>query len=117
MRSVFNVIDDDKDEYINADDLKKFVPNNEGIKNKIEEEFMAPFGMDPNDKMIFNQFCEIIQKDKTYPEVNKIRSRIEKVKQVKKVLKMNKDKDKDKEVEGEGNGEVEGEGKGKVEEK
>ena len=107
MRSVFNVIDDDKDEYINADDLKKFVPNTEGIKNKIEEEFMAPFGMDPNDKMIFNQFCEIIQKDKTYPEVNKIRSRIEKVKQVKKVLKMNKDKDK----------EVEGEGKGKVEEK
>jgi serine/threonine protein kinase len=115
MRSVFNVIDDDKDEYINADDLKKFVPNTEGIKNKIEEEFMAPFGMDPNDKMIFNQFCEIIQKDKTYPEVNKIRSRIEKVKQVKKVLKMNKDKDK--EVEGEGKGEVEGEGKGKVEEK
>ena len=107
MRSVFNVIDDDKDEYINADDLKKFVPNTEGIKNKIEEEFMAPFGMDPNDKMIFNQFCEIIQKDKTYPEVNKIRSRIEKVKQVKKVLKMNKDKDKDKEVEGEGKGKVE----------
>ena len=88
MRSVFNAIDDDKDEYISADDLKKFIPNTEGIKNKIEEEFMAPFGMDPNDKMIFNQFCEIIQKDKTYPEVNKIKSRIEKVKQVKKLLKM-----------------------------
>jgi serine/threonine protein kinase len=100
MKSVFNVIDDDKDEYINADDLKKFVPNNEGIKNKIEEEFMAPFGMNPNDKMIFNQFYEIITKDKTYPEVNKIRSRIEKAKQLKKLFQM--EKDKEGEVKGEG---------------
>ena len=108
MKSVFNVIDDDKDEYINADDLKKFVPNNEGIKNKIEEEFMAPFGMNPNDKMIFNQFYEIIAKDKTYPEVNKIRSRIEKAKQLKKLFQM--EKDKEGEVKGEGEGEREGEG-------
>ena len=114
MRSVFNVIDDDKDEYINADDLKKFVPNNEGIKNKIEEEFMAPFGMNPNDKMIFNQFYEIIAKDKTYPEVNKIRSRIEKAKQLKKLFQM--EKDKEGEVKGEGEREGKGEGEGVVEE-
>ena len=95
MKSVFNVIDDDKDEYINADDLKKFVPNNEGINNKIEEEFMAPFGMNPTDKMIFTQFCEIIQKDKTYPVVNNFRSRAKKVKQFKKLFKMGKDEEKE----------------------
>ena len=116
MKSVFNVIDDDKDEYINADDLKKFVPNNEGIKNKIEEEFMAPFGMNPNDKMIFNQFYEIIAKDKTYPEVNKIRSRIEKAKQLKKLFQMEKDKEGEVKGEGEGEGEGKGEGEGVVEE-
>jgi len=114
MRSVFNAIDDDKDEYINADDLKKFVPNAEGIKNKIEEEFMAPFGMKSNDKMIFTQFCEIIQQNKTYPEVNNFRSRVKKAKQLKKLFKMDKDKDKEGEEgkeEGEGEGEVEGEEK------
>ena len=104
MRSVFNAIDDDKDEYISADDLKKFIPNTEGIKNKIEEEFMAPFGMAPNDKMIFTQFCEIIQKDKTYPEVNKTKSKVQRIKQIKKLIKRNKDKDKEGEGEGEGEG-------------
>jgi hypothetical protein len=71
---------------------------------------MASFGMNPNDKMIFNQFYEIITKDKTYPEVNKIRSRIEKAKQLKKLFQMEKDK------EGEVKGEGEGEGEGVVEE-
>ena len=116
MRSVFNAIDDDKDEYINADDLKKFVPNAEGIKNKIEEEFMAPFGMKSNDKMIFTQFCEIIQQNKTYPEVNNFRSRVKKAKQLKKLFKMDKDKEgeEDKEEkEGQGEGEIEVEGEEK----
>lgn len=87
MRSVFNAIDDDKDEYINAEDLKKFVPNNEGVNNKIEEEFMAPFGMNQEDKMIFEQFRDIIQNDKTFPEVNNFRSRVKKVKQLKQLFK------------------------------
>ena len=48
-------------------------------KKKIEKEFMEPFGMKNNDKMIFDEFCEIITKNKTYEEANKFKSRFKKI--------------------------------------
>ena len=66
--------------------IQKFVPNDEGIKNKIEKEFMEPFGMKNEDKMIYSQFCEIIINNKTYAEVNNFKSRYQKVKIMKEQL-------------------------------
>ena len=78
LKNVFDVIDEDNNNYINADDIIKFVSNEEGIKNKVEKEFMEPFGMKPENKMIFSQFCEIIKNDKLYPTVNSMKNKIKK---------------------------------------
>ena len=79
MKSVFNAIDNDNNKFINIEDIQKFVPNDEETKKKIEKEFMEPFGMKNNDKMIFDEFCEIITKNKTYEEANKFKSRFKKI--------------------------------------
>lgn len=78
LKNVFDVIDEDKNNYINADDIIKFVSNEEGIKNKVQKELMEPFGMKPENKMIFSQFCEIIKNDKLYPMVNSMKNKIKK---------------------------------------
>ena len=80
MESVFKAIDTDNNQYINIEDIRRFVPNDEETKNKIEKEFMEPFGMKNEEKMIFSQFCEVIMKNKTYADVNNVKSRIEKAK-------------------------------------
>ena len=78
LKNVFDVIDEDNNNYINADDIIKFVSNEEGIKNKVQKELMEPFGMKPENKMIFSQFCEIIKNDKLYPMVNSMKNKIKK---------------------------------------
>lgn len=70
IKSVFNAIDIDKNNYINIEDIQKFVPNDDETKSKIEKEFTKPFGMQNEDKMIYEQFYEIIRENKTYDEVN-----------------------------------------------
>ena len=68
--SVFKAIDSDKNNYLNIEDLKRFVPNDENTKNKIESEFMEPFGMKPEDKMTYIHFSEVMKKNKLYSEVS-----------------------------------------------
>ena len=41
LKSVFNVIDFDKTDYINVDDLKRFMAHNAEKKNIIEKEYMG----------------------------------------------------------------------------
>ena len=89
LKSVFNAIDTDKNNFINIEDIQKFVPNDEEIKNKIEKEYMEPFGMKNKDKMIYQQFCDIIINNKTYAEVNDFKSRYQKVKIMKELLENN----------------------------
>ena len=36
--------------------------------------------MKENEKMIYDQFCEVIRKNKTYPEVNTFKSKAKKTK-------------------------------------
>jgi Ca2+-binding EF-hand superfamily protein len=78
LKIVFNAIDHDKTNYINGDDIKKFVAHDEDNKNIIEKEYMEPFGMKSNDKMIYEQFCEIIREDKIFSEVNDMNNKINK---------------------------------------
>ena len=86
MESVFNAIDIDKNQFISIEDIQKFVPNDEEIKNKVKKEFTEPFGMKNNDKMIYDQFCELIRKNKTYAEVDNFKSRAKKAKIMKEKL-------------------------------
>lgn len=70
LQNVFNKIDVDNTQYIDIKNLQQFIPDdNERIKEMIKNEFDNPFGMKEEDKMIFEQFREVIQKDKIYPEV------------------------------------------------
>ena len=96
MKNVFNAIDTDKNNFINIEDIQKFVPNNEEIKNKIEKEYMEPFGMKNKDKMIYEQFCDIIINNKTYDEVNNFKSRFKKAKIVKEQFENNNEKNENK---------------------
>ena len=90
LKRVFDAIDTDNNQYINGKDFQEFIPNDEGTKQKIEKEFMEPFGMKGDDKMIYDQFCEIIKKGKIYSEVNNFISRIKKIKQLKENLTLEK---------------------------
>ena len=104
LKNVFNAIDTDKNNFINIEDIQKFVPNDEGIKNKIEKEFMEPFGMKNEDKMIYSQFCEIIINNKTYAEVNNFKSRYQKVKLMKEQLENKNEENENEENKNETNG-------------
>ena len=104
LKNVFNAIDTDKNNFINIEDIQKFVPNDEGIKNKIEKEFMEPFGMKNEDKMIYSQFCEIIINNKTYAEVNNFKSRYQKVKIMKEQLENKNEENENEENKNETNG-------------
>ena len=86
LKSVFNAIDFDKTDYINVDDFKRFMAHDEEKKNIIEKEYMEPFGMKSNDKMIYEQFCLVMREDKIYSEVNNFRNRIKKIKDLKKII-------------------------------
>ena len=86
MKCVFDAIDTDNNKFINIEDIQKFIPNDEKTKQKIEKEYMEPFGMKNEDKMIFDDFCEIIIKDKTYNEINKFKSRYKKIQIMKEQL-------------------------------
>ena len=72
IQSTFNSIDIDKNEYINIEDIKKFVVKDEKAKNKVEKEFMEPFGMKPEDKMNFMQFLKVIKENKLYSEASSL---------------------------------------------
>ena len=95
MKSVFNALDTDNNQYINSKDFQEFIPNDEYTRQKIEKEFMEPFGMKGEDKMIYSQFCEVIIKDKIFSEVNDLRSRIKKIKQLKENLTLEKKEKED----------------------
>ena len=101
MRSVFDAIDTDKNQFINAEDIQKFVPNDEETKNKVIKEFMQPFGMKEKDTMIYEQFCEIIIKDKTFDEVENFKSRLDKIRKAKMRLTNEINKNENEENEGE----------------
>ena len=71
IESVFNTIDIDKNNYINAEDIKKFVAKDEKAKNKVEKEFMEPFGMKPDDKLLYHNFYQVIKNDILFQNLTK----------------------------------------------
>ena len=88
LKATFDAIDTDNNNLIDAKDIQEFIPHDEETMNKIEKEFMEPFGMKADNKIIYTQFREIIIKDKTFDEVNNYKSRIEKIREQKKVFEL-----------------------------
>ena len=97
LKSAFKVIDSDNSNTITFEDVEKFVTHDEDNKNIIKEEFMEPFGMKPDDTMSFEQFYEIIKEDKIFSELNNddnnFKSKINKIKKAKKILKKKEEKE------------------------
>ena len=58
-------------EFINAEDIKKFIFKDSLIQEKTLNDFLMQFGMKRDEKMNFEQFCDIIKNDKTLNEVQK----------------------------------------------
>lgn len=63
IQNVFNTIDSDKNDIITAEDIKEFIGSNENDKKKVEKEFMEPFGMKPDDKLMYHQFYKMLTKN------------------------------------------------------
>lgn len=79
LEATFNAIDTDNNKFIDGKDIQEFIPHDEKTMNKVEKEFMEPFGMKSDDKITYKQFREIIVNDKTFAEVNNFKSRLEKI--------------------------------------
>jgi serine/threonine protein kinase len=60
--STFEAIDLEKNGYITIEDFKNFINNDENMKNKIGEEPIEPFGMNPENKMTYIHFFEVMTK-------------------------------------------------------
>ena len=70
MKSTFEAIDSDKKNYITIEDFKNFITNDENLKNKIGEEAIEPFGMNPEDKMTLIHLNEVMTKNKLFSEIS-----------------------------------------------
>ena len=70
MKSTFEAIDSDKKNYITVEDFKNFITSDENLKNKIGEEAIEPFGMNPGDKMTLIHLNEVMTKNKLFSEIS-----------------------------------------------
>ena len=65
MKNVFNAIDINKNKYIDQQDVLNFIKKDESTTNfVIEKEFMEKFGMNVDDKITYEEFCEAIRNNK-----------------------------------------------------
>ena len=64
--NIFNDIDIGNKDYININDIKNFIAKNENFINKVKNDTKEPFGMKPDDKMNYIQFCNVIIENKPY---------------------------------------------------
>ena len=51
-------------ESINREDIKKFIFRDSKIEEKVFDEYLEEFGMKKDDKISFEQFCNMIRNDK-----------------------------------------------------
>ena len=55
-------------EFITSNDIKKFIFRDSKVEEKVFNEYLAEFGMKKDDKISFEQFCNMIRKDKKLNE-------------------------------------------------
>ena len=72
MKNVFNAIDINKNKYIDQQDVLNFIKKDESTTNiVIEKEFMKKFGMNVDDKITYEEFCDAIRNNKIINKENK----------------------------------------------
>ena len=72
MKNVFNAIDINKNKYIDQQDVLNFIKKDESTTNiVIEKEFMEKFGMNVDDKITYEEFCDAIRNNKIINKENK----------------------------------------------
>ena len=72
MKNVFNVIDINNNNYIDQQDVLNFIQKDESTTNfVIENEFMERFGMNVDDKITYEEFCDAIINNKILEKKNK----------------------------------------------
>ena len=65
LKNTFLAISGGKEkQFINSNDIKKFIFHNSNIKEEVFIKYLAQFGMKKDDKIDFEQFCDIIKNDK-----------------------------------------------------
>ena len=55
-------------EFINGDDIKKFIFHDVDIQDEILNEYLEQFGMKKDDKINFEQFYDFLKNDKKFNE-------------------------------------------------
>ena len=64
LKNTFLVLSEGKGkEFINGNDIKKFIFHDLNIEDNILNEYLEQFGMKNGEKMDFKQFCEILKND------------------------------------------------------
>ena len=58
-------------EFINSLDIKKFIFHDLEIQEQIFNDYLGQFGMKKDDKINFEQFCDMIKNDKKLKEIDK----------------------------------------------
>ena len=72
MRKLFNSIDVNKNKFIDQQDILGFILSDDNITEiTIEKEFMEKFGMNVNDKITYEEFCDAIRNNKLIDKKNK----------------------------------------------
>ena len=72
MKNVFNAIDINKNKYIDQQDVLNFIKKDESTTNiVIEKEFMEKFGMNVDDKITYEEYCDAIRNNKIINKENK----------------------------------------------
>ena len=73
LRNTFLAISGGEEkEFINKDDIKKFMFRDSNIQEQIFNEYLEQFGMQKDDKINFDQFYDIIKNDKKLNNKNNI---------------------------------------------
>ena len=73
LRNTFLAISGrEEKEFINKDDIKKFIFRDSNIHKQIFNEYLEQFGMQKDDKINFDQFYDIIKNDKKLNNKNNI---------------------------------------------
>jgi len=65
LKSAFLALcEGEEKEFINGDDIKKFIFHDFNIQEDVFKEYLEQFGMKKDDKINFAQFCDILKNDK-----------------------------------------------------
>ena len=93
LKNAFLMLNEGKEkEYIDKEDIKKFIFHDSNIQDEIFNEYLEQFGMKKDDKINFKQFCDILKNNKKLEEKKKEEKLIDKIDKLFNDKKLNEEK-------------------------